>query len=105
MNSTEPISYAKAMAPIVEQIDNSTVSAFKNLTAGLPTVTQMSTGAYRFLGGADNAITKTVTGFGNTSMNLVANATSASNATVNTLGNQAVSNYQILANNSGKQKK
>jgi len=103
--STVPIQYAQAMGPIIAQIDAQTASAFGNLTANLPQVTTMSSNAYTFLGGANNAITSTVSNFGLTTNNAVVNATAASNATVNTLGNQAVQNYQLLAQQSGKKKK
>lgn len=103
--SQVPISYAQAMAPIIEQIDASTATAFGNLTANLPTVTQMSSNAYNFLGSSSNALTQSVSNFGLATMAPVTQATAASNATMNSLGNQAVSNYQILANQSGKKKK
>ena len=100
-----PIAYAQAMAPIVAQIDNSTANAFGSLTANLPQVTAMSSNAYNFLGGANNALTASVSNFGLATYTPVVQATAASNATVNTLGNQAVTNYQLLAQQSGKKKK
>ncbi len=103
--SATPINYAQAMAPIVEQIDASTATAFANLTANLPTVTQMSSNAYNFMGNSSNALTQSVYNFGMATTAPVTQATAASNATMNYLGNTAVGNYQILANNSGKQKK
>ena len=103
--SSVPISYAQAMAPIIAQIDNSTATAFGDLTANLPQVTAMTSNAYNFLGGANNALSATVSNFGLATNAPVVQATAASNAMVNTLGNQAVANYQLLGAQSKKKKK
>lgn len=63
---SNPVDYATAMGNVASQLQNSTFQSVGNILSGLPTISQLSQGAYGFLGSTvqqeNNLLTQNVQG-------------------------------------------